>query len=250
MINTVIIDDEPHCIETLQNDLLKFCPQVTIVAAASSAKEGIIAIQEHKPELVFLDVEMPVINGFEMLKMLHPSLMPHIIFSTAYEKFAIDALRISAIDYLLKPIDRIELTRAIDRVGQMIDSQKDQKQHISNLLENERTITEQQKIALPVRDGYDFVALNDILYCKADGAYTTIKLVNDKTLLMSKQLGELELSFPRNIFLRVHHSFLVNVQHIRQFKKTEGTYLIMNNGDTLSVSRSRKEEIMARLGIK
>lgn len=250
MIRAILIDDELHCIEALQNDLLRFCPQVTIAATGSSAKEGIIAIHEHKPDLVFLDIEMPVINGFEMLKMLERATMPHIIFSTAHEKFAIDALRISAIDYLLKPIDRNELTRAIDRVEQMINAQKDQKRHISNLLENEKTIIEQQKIAVPVRDGYDFITLSDILYCKADGAYTIIKLLNDKSLLLSKQLGELELSFPGNIFLRIHHSYLVNVQHIRQFKKTEGTYLIMNNGDTLSVSRSRKEDIMVRLGIK
>ncbi|MDQ0640270.1 two-component system LytT family response regulator [Pedobacter sp. W3I1] len=250
MIKTILIDDELHCIKALENDLVKFCPEIDVVATCTSAKAGIMAINEHRPELIFLDVEMPVMNGFEMLQLLDSSRIPHVIFSTAYQQFAIKALRASAIDYLLKPIDRVELKQAVDRATRLLSSENDQIRHVDNLLENQKMAVEQQKIALPMRDGYDFIALGDILYCKADGAYTLIVLSNGKTILLSKQLGELEPTFPDHLFARIHHSYLVNLRQISQFKKVDGAYLIMNNGDSLSVSRSKKEQLMQKLGLK
>jgi two-component system LytT family response regulator len=250
MIKTILIDDELHCITALKNDLTKFCPEIDVVATCTSAKAGIMAINEHRPELIFLDVEMPVINGFEMLQLLDSSRIPHVIFSTAYQQFAIKAFRASAIDYLLKPIDRVELTQAVDRMKRILISKNSQFNQVNNLLENEKKTIEEQKIALPMRDGYDFIALGDILYCKADGAYTVIVLSNGKTILLSKQLGELEPTFPDHLFMRIHHSYLVNLRHISQFKKVDGGHLIMNNGDSLSVSRSRKDQLMQKLGLK
>lgn len=249
MINAIIIDDEIPCIIALQNDLKMFCPQVNIIETCNTAKEGILSIKKHAPQLVFLDIEMPVINGFELLEMLGRDISFQLIFTTAYEHFATRAFRVSAMDYLLKPVDSNDLIQAVNRAQKAIDAHQNPDQQIGNLLDNNQLPAEQQKIALPNREGYDFITPADILYCQADGAYTRIILKDTRKLLLSKSLGETELLLPASLFERIHHSYLINITQIRQLKKTEGTFLIMNNGDQLSVSRSKKEQLMRRIGI-
>lgn len=249
MIKSIIIDDEPNCITALQNDIKMFCPEVTVMAGCHSAKEGMLCIKRNIPDLVFLDVEMPWMNGFEMLEILDKEINFQIIFTTAYDQFAAKAFRVSAVDYLLKPIDSNDLINAIAKVKKALYD-KEGHQKISNLLQNTKAPAEQQRIAIPNREGYEFVPINEIIYCKANGAYTDIILLNNKKLLLSKSLGETEDLLPAEIFERIHHSLIVNTLHINQYKKTSGSSIVMNNGDELSVAKSKKDQLLLRLGIK
>lgn len=248
MIKAIIVDDEIRCIKTLQNDLKMFCPDVEIVDTCQSAKEAMLSIKRNNPNLIFLDVEMPWMNGFEMLEVMG-DIHFHIIFTTAYDQFAAKAFRVSAVDYLLKPIDSIDLVSAVGKVGKALN-EKQGNSNIQNLLHNSKSTAIQQKIAVPTRDGFDFLLVSDIIYCKANGSYTDIVLTEGKKILLSKSLGETEQMVPMEIFERVHHSILVNVQHIKQFIKTSGTFIVMDNGDELNVSKSKKDQLLVRLGIK
>lgn len=248
MISAILIDDELHCVAALQHDLKMFCPDVQVVDACHSAKEGILSIRKHQPQLVFLDVEMPWMNGFEMLEILGDSTGFQTIFTTAYSEFAARAFRVSAVDYLLKPIDGNDLMTAVAKAAKGVVNGK-QNLNITNLLNNARQAADQQKIAVHTREGYDFVPVNEIIYCKAEGAYTYIMLPGKK-MVVSKPLGEMEQSLPEQLFERIHHSLLVNLQHINSLRKSEGLTLIMDNGEELPVSRARKDKLMERMGIK
>ena len=248
MIRSIIIDDEQHCIKALLSDLQKHCSSIEVVEACSSAKEGMMAIKKLNPDLVFLDVEMPWMNGFEMLEVLG-EINFSIIFTTAHDEFAAKAFRISAVDYLLKPIDANDLKAAVQKVEKKMD-EGSSVQHISNLLRNMRQTSAEQKIALPQREGYEFVDVSSILYCTAEGAYTKIFNKEKKTMLISRTLGDVEELLPPEMFQRIHHSTLVNVTFIAQFLRTDGGYVVLKNGEKLSVSKAIKEMLLARLGLK
>jgi len=249
MIRAIIIDDELNCIKTFQNDLKMFCPDVTVIDTCQSAKEGLLSIKHNKPDLIFLDIEMPWMNGFEMLELIDKEINFQIIFTTAYDQFAVKAFKVSAVDYLLKPVDSDDLLNAIEKVKKAM-RENEGKNNITNLLQNNKTPVEHQKIAIPNREGYEFVPVDEIIYCKANGAYTEIVLNYNKKILLSKPLGETEEMLPAELFERIHHSILVNIHHINQYKKTTGSYIIMNNGDELNVSKSKKEQLLIRLGVK
>ena len=248
MIKSIIIDDEQHCIKALLSDLQLHCSAIEVVEACSSAKEGMMAIKKLNPDLVFLDVEMPWMNGFEMLEVLG-ELNFSIIFTTAHDEFAAKAFRISAVDYLLKPIDANDLKAAVQKVEKKMD-EGSSVQHISNLLRNMRQSSAEQKIALPQREGYEFVDVSSILYCTAEGAYTKIFIEGKKTMLISRTLGDVEELLSPEMFQRIHHSTVVNVSYISQFLRTDGGYVVLKNGERLSVSKAKKEMLMARLGLK
>ena len=248
MIRSIIIDDEQHCIRALLNDLLKNCPSVEVLESCNSAKEGMLSIKKHKPDLIFLDVEMPWMNGFEMLELLG-DLSSSIIFTTAHDEFAAKAFRISAVDYLLKPVDANDLKTAVQKVERKM-SEGGSLEHISNLLRNIRQPSGDQKIALPQREGYEFVEVSSILYCLAEGAYTKVVLENKRSMLISRALGDVEELLPPDMFQRIHHSSLVNVSYISQFLRTDGGYVVLGNGEKLAVSKSKKDSLMERLGLK
>lgn len=248
MIRSVIIDDEQHCIKSLQSDLLRYCPMVEVMDACHSAKDGIMSIKKNNPDLVFLDVEMPWMNGFEMLELLG-EINFSIIFTTAHDEFAAKAFRISAVDYLLKPIDANDLKAAVQKVEKKMD-EGSSLQHISNLLRNMHQPSSNHKIALPQREGFEFVEVSSIIYCHAEGAYTKVFIEDKKTMLISRTLGDVEELLPPELFQRIHHSTLVNVSYISQFLRTDGGYVVLNNGEKLSVSKAKKEMLMARLGLK
>ena len=248
MANAIIVDDEAHCVSALMEDLKKYCPQIHITGTCNSAKEAMLTIKKQKPDLVFLDIEMPWMNGFEMLEIME-EINFDIIFVTAYDKFAAKAFRLSAIDYLLKPIDSNDLKEAIEKYFNKKEH-KHKNIKIENLLHNIKQPEHQQKIALPNRDGYEFVALAQILYIEARGSYTNIVLTNNNKILVSKTLGDIEELLPEEIFLRIHHSTLINQNHVTHFIRTDGSYVIMTNGEKLIVSRARKDEVLQRLGLK
>jgi two-component system, LytTR family, response regulator len=248
MIRSIVIDDEQHCVRSLLSDLQQHCPSIEVVEACSSAKEGMMAIKKLNPDLVFLDVEMPWMNSFEMLEVLG-EIKFSIIFTTAHDEFAAKAFRISAVDYLLKPIDANDLKAAVQKVEKKMD-EGSSVQHISNLLRNMRQSNTEQKIALPQREGYEFVDISSIIYCTAEGAYTKIFIEGKKTMLISRTLGDVEELLSPEMFQRIHHSTVVNVSFISQFLRTDGGYVVLKNGEKLSVSKAKKEMLMARLGLK
>ena len=248
MIKAIIIDDEQHCIKALLNDLQKNCPAIEVLGVCPSAKEGIMSIKKNNPDLVFLDVEMPWMNGFEMLEVLG-EINFSVIFTTAHDEFAARAFRISAVDYLLKPIDANDLKAAVQKVEKKLDEGSNL-QHISNLLRNMKQPSSDQKIALPQREGYEFVDVSSIIYLSAEGAYTKVLMQEKKSMLISRTLGDVEELLPPELFQRIHHSTLVNVSYISQFLRTDGGYVVLKNGEKLSVSKAKKEMLMARLGLK
>jgi two-component system LytT family response regulator len=248
MIKAIIIDDEQHCIDALVADLSKHCGNVEVAARCCSGKEGILAIKKHKPRLIFLDVEMPWMNGFEMLEMLdHIDFC--IIFTTAYDKFAAKAFRISAVDYLLKPVDAEDLKAAIYKAEEKILSSAGVV-NIQNLLHNMSQPAQHQKIALPNRDGYEFVPVNSILYCGAEGAYTKVVFSDKHSLLISRTLGDIEEMLPPEIFIRIHHSTIVNLDAVTHFVRADGGYVVMNTHEKLMVSKARKEVLLEKMGLK
>lgn len=249
MISAIIIDDEKHCVDALAADLARHCNNVEVLAKCVSAKEGVLAIKKLKPRLIFLDVEMPWMNGFEMLEMLdHIDFC--IIFTTAYDKFAAKAFRISAVDYLLKPVDATDLKAAVKKAEEKISSSAGIL-NIRNLLQNIRQPAQQQKIALPSRDGYEFAQVNSILYCNAEGAYTKVVFSDQKhSMLISRTLGDIEEMLPPEIFIRIHHSTIVNINAVTHYIRTDGGYVVMNTHEKLMVSKSRKDALLNRLGLK
>ena len=248
MIRSIVIDDEQHCVRSLLSDLQQHCPAIEVVEACFSAKEGMMAIKKLNPDLVFLDVEMPWMNGFEMLELLG-DINFSIIFTTAHDEFAAKAFRISAVDYLLKPIDANDLKAAVQKVEKKMD-EGSSVQHISNLLRNMRQTSAEQKIALPQREGYEFVDVATIIYCQAEGAYTKIFINEKKPMLISRTLGDVEELLSPEMFQRIHHSTVVNVNYIAQFLRTDGGSVVLKNGEKLSVSKAKKDMLMARLGLK
>jgi two-component system LytT family response regulator len=248
MIKAIIIDDEQHCINALMTDLSKHCGNVELAAKCISAKEGIMSIKKEKPDLVFLDIEMPWMNGFEMLEVFD-EIDFSIIFTTAHNEFAAKAFRISAVDYLLKPIDAADLKAAVKKVEEKIHQQQGQA-NIENLLRNIKQPSSQQKIALPYKDGYEFIEVKHIIYCQAEGAYTKVFLDNKKCILVSRTLGDIEELLPADLFQRIHHSTVVNLGFVTHFVRSDGGYVKLQTGEQLVVSKSKKEHLLEHLGLK
>jgi two-component system LytT family response regulator len=247
MIRSLIIDDEQNCIDSLAFDLQKHCKEVEIVESCTSPKLGLVAIRKQKPDLVFLDVQMPWMNGFEMLEVLE-EINFAIIFTTAYDQFAAKAFRLSAIDYLLKPVDVTDLKEAVKKVALKI-AHKTDATNIDNLLHNINNPEAKHRIAFAGREGYEFVEIATIVYAQAEGAYTHVFLNTKRKLVISKTLSDIEEMLPPTQFQRIHHSTLVNLTHVTHFFKTDGGYVVLDNGEKLVVSKSKKEDLMGRLGL-
>ena len=248
MMRAMIIDDEMNCIETLAFDIGKYCPTVEIIATATSPKQGLLDIKRIKPDLVFLDVQMPWMNGFEMLELLD-EINFVTIFTTAHDSFAARAFRLSAVDYLLKPVDNRELQEAVIKAEEKIRL-KTGKDQINNLLQNIRMPENSQRIAFPGRDGFEFIEADRIIYAKAEGSYTHVFLTDKRKLVISKTLSDIEEILSGHSFHRIHHSILVNLHHVTHLLKTDGGYVVLDTGEKLPVSKSKKDFLMERLGLK
>lgn len=246
-MKAIIIDDEQNCIESLAFDLKTYCPQVEVLDSCQSAKQGLLAIKNLQPELVFLDVQMPWMNGLEMLEVLGVVNFA-IIFTTAHDEFAARAFRLSAVDYLLKPIAANDLQEAVKRAAIRLHQQAGDG-HISNLLHNIHN-PESQRIAFSSREGFEFIEIGKIIYAQAEGAYTHVFLEGKRKLVISKVLSDIEEMLPASRFLRIHHSTLVNLSHVTHLLKSDGGYVVMDNGEKFAVSKSRKETLMEKLGLK
>ena len=244
MLKAILIDDEPECLRTLEADLRQYCPEVEILACCNSGKAGVKSIHRLEPDVVFLDIDMPFINGFEVLEMM-PNIDFEVIFTTAYDKYALQAFKISAVDYLLKPVAPEELQKAVQKAKILREKGNAAKQ-IQFLVEQLKDIENNtvRRVALPTQDGFEFVLLDDILYCQSDGAYTYVFLNQNKKIYISKNLRYLEDALCDFHFFRVHNSFIINLHHVQRYSRTDGGRIIMKNGAEVKVSRSKKDELM------
>ncbi|MGD1846391.1 MAG: LytR/AlgR family response regulator transcription factor [Salibacteraceae bacterium] len=234
-IRTLIVDDEEGARESLANIIAKYFEQIKVVGKADSAKTGYEKIIELKPDLVFLDIEMPFGNAFDLLARFD-EIDFDIIFVTAYDHYAINAIKFSALDYLLKPIDIEDLKAAITRLEKKRkDTNVDERLNV--FLQNLRGSNRTKKVAIPESDGLIFVELEKIVRCESDGNYTSITLVGGKRIIASRTLGEYEELFLHERFFRVHRSHLINLNHIKRYIKGEGGYVIMDDDSQVEVSR-------------
>lgn len=243
MIRCILIDDESDSLEVMEWMLKTYCPQVKIEAVCNSAEKGIAEINRLKPDLIFLDIEMPNMNGFDMLEQFD-ELFFDIVFVTAYDQFAIKAFRYSALNYLLKPVGEDDLIETIQRIEKrkVIPSKEQMETLMQNIKqESKQTVS---RIALTTSDGMLFVATQDIIFCTSDNNYTTVVLTGGKKILISKTLKDIDETLSGPDFYRIHNSFLVNINHIKKFVRGDGGYVIMDDGTTVSISRNKKQEFL------
>src|SRR5688500_3951276 len=244
MIRAIIVDDEPYCCEALAT-LLEDGKDVELMAICHNARDALIAIQKYSPDLVFLDVEMPKMNGFEMLEQL-PSINFEIIFTTSYDRYALKAIRFSAIDYLLKPIDSQELQKAIQKVIQR--SQKPIAEQLEILMQKfHQPSTPINKIAMPTMEGLQMIPVDSIISCQSDSNYTILLLKNNKKIVASRTLKEIEELLEEHSFARVHRCYLVNLNEVEKYVKGEGGYLVMSDCTIIDVARNKKEVLLKKL---
>lgn len=248
MIKAIIIDDEPDCCEVLSLLLERYCPEVKVEAICYSAEDGIEKITGHSPQLVFLDIEMPHMNGFELLEIL-PQIDFEIIFTTSYDQYAIKAIRFSALDYLLKPIDREELQIAVKKVTSRLHHPLPQQLEIL-MQKFHHQANKVNRIALPTMEGLQLIALDSIISCASKSNYTILSMKENQKLTISRTLKDIEEMLEDYNFLRVHNSYLVNVNEIRKYIRGEGGSLIMSDGSSIDVSRSKKDLLLKKIQLR
>jgi len=245
MITAIIVDDEPYSCESLATLLERYCPDVKVLDICYSGVSALKSISEQKPQLLFLDIEMPHMNGFELLEKI-PDIDFELIFTTSYDQYAIKAFRFSALDYLLKPIDQDDLRKAVHKAINSADHVTPQQIKVLFERLNQPAITV-NKIAIPTMEGLQMIFVDSIISCSADRNYTVIILKNNQKIVASRTLKELEEMLEDYSFLRVHHSYLVNLNEVEKYVRGEGGYLLMSNGSNIDVSRSRKDFLLKKL---
>lgn len=245
-IRSIIIDDEPNNVENLQLIMAAHCPQVELIATAFSAADGIAAIKTHRPDLVFLDIQMPEASGFDVLKAF-AMVDFEIIFITAHDQYGIQAIKFSALDYLLKPINISELKLAINKAIEKIKSKK-KDQNIENLLEYIKMGQYvSPKIALPTLNEIMYVKVSAIIRCEASNNYTAFYLDNGETVLVCKTLKEFDELLQSHKFIRSHQSHLVNLDFVKSYLKEDGGMLLLTDGAKVPISRQNKDKIKNEL---
>lgn len=244
MINTIIIDDEQHCIDRLSGLLSEHCNHLVKIAGSyKSVREGIDAINALQPDLIFLDVQIGNETGFDLLKQLGKKNV-EVIFTTAFEKYAVQAFKFSAVDYLLKPVDPDDLKQAVDKLKEKIsfDESSKKMEVLLNNLKNIQGVA--KRIGIPTINGLVFLSVSDIIRCQSDVNYTTIFSKDNTKLMVAKTLKEFEELLTEYNFFRVHNSHLINLAYIKSYNKGKGGYVTMMDNSEVEVSTRRKEEFM------
>jgi len=244
-MNAVIIDDEQRAISILEMIVKEYCKQINIVGTALSVSNGIKIIKELNPDLVFLDIEMPEGNGFDVLQAFEKRSF-EVIFVTAYNHYALRAIKYAAADYILKPVDIDEVKLAVENIFERKTRDDKPKPNIDSLLLNIK-FGSIPKIAIPSIESTEFIPIDDILYLIADRSYCNIFLSNKRNIVASKSLSELEQLLPKEVFCRIHKSFLVNINYVNRYYKTDGGYVEMSDGKKFSISRAKKESFIEQL---
>lgn len=247
-IKAIIIDDEQDGRSVLMTLIKMYCPQIEIIGECSSGEQGLEMINELSPELVFLDIDMPGMNGFSLLKKIK-EITFEVIFVTAHHHYALKAIKHSALDYLLKPVDKTELIQAIDKFSKIDNGKVNER--MSFLLENEsKENTELSQIILNVREGYIFTDIHDIIRCEADGNYTLVYLKNGDKQLACKTLKEFENILSTNNFWRIHKSHLINLKYLKKYVKGDGGgNVVMSDNSEIEVSRRNKDAFLKQFNL-
>ena len=235
----IIVDDEQNNRENLAHLLVKHCPQVEVMAEAATVAEALPKIRQLKPEVIFLDIEMPHGNGFSLLEKLGP-VESKIIFVTAYDSYALNAIKFNALDYILKPIDPQELILAVEKLHTQPPLNQPPFQNLLSFLKGEN-----KRLALHLSDEIRLVELSEILRLEADNNYCRFFFKGDDNVLVSKHLGYYYELLKNEGFMRVHQSHLINPRYIRKYVKKDGGYLVMENGDEVPVSRTQRAHVLA-----
>ncbi|MEE4196963.1 MAG: LytTR family DNA-binding domain-containing protein [Bacteroidales bacterium] len=247
MRTCIIIDDEKNAREALEKIIQRyFSSQLQIVFIADSVKEGVFAINKYRPELVFLDIEMPEENGFKLFDYFDIYNF-EVIFTTAYKQYAIDAIKFAALDYLLKPINYIDLRDVLTRLEKKQNKSPNTAQieaFLSNLNHDPGNFN---KIALPTLDGFQMEKVNNIVYCQAEESYTKIFTNRNEAILVARNLKNIEEMLPEELFFRIHKSHLVNMNYIKSYSKTDGYKIKLDNGIELDVATRRNDEFLKAL---
>ncbi len=243
MLKAIIVDDEKISRDILSDYLLKYCPDVTIMEQCDSVKTGLIAIEKYQPDILFLDVEMPKGNGFDLLEQVK-DIHFETVFVTAFDNYAIQALNYSAAYYILKPVSIDELIAAVEKIK--VQKQKNTSGlHTKVLLENIKAKTlDQHKIVLPLQDGFEVVNIKDIVHCDAHDNFTDFYFVSKQKMMICRTLKFYEELLGESGFMRVHKSHLINLDHVSKYKRGKGGQLTMSNGSVIDVSPNKKDELM------
>jgi two-component system LytT family response regulator len=247
MIKAILIDDEQDAIESLSWEINRFCDNLEIIDSFTNPEDAISAINYLKPDCVFLDIEMPKMDGFQLLSQLKYRDFD-LVITTAYDNYALQAFKESAIDYLLKPIDSDDLKKVVKKILKNKSKNSlgvELKEVLDSIISNQKKST--SKIALPLSGKTIFVKLNEIYYCKSDGSYTTVYLNNNNKYLLSKKIKDVDAICNSDQLIRVHQSYLVNINYIKEYVKNEGYYLVLENKTTIPVSKSNRSSLKKAL---
>lgn len=242
-MKAIIIDDEKRARHLLSKLITDYCTHITTIEEASDLVSGVQLIKSSKPDLVFLDIEMPNQSGLDIVKYFPGSINFKIIFVTAYNQYAIDAFKLSAIDYLLKPVDIQELVEAVAKANKAI-KEHNLNEQLNNLRESLKLLSV-DKIALEIPKGILFTSHKDIVYFEADGMYTNVQLVNGKQKTICKPLKHFVEQLESNaMFFKCHRSYFINLKYVEELVKNDGDYLMMHNKKKIPISKSKKEQFL------
>ena len=242
-IKVIIVDDDLPSRRVLESFLDEYCSQVKVIAAIGSVAEAVEAIKNLQPNLVFLDIEMPGEDGFQLLNHFEdPDFM--IVFVTAYQEYAIRAFRSSAVDYLLKPIEIADLIQSVNKAQRLHELRSNYTQQIAALRSNLNQEQVTRRLALPVSDGYVFISIDDVIYLAANGSYTHVYLKDKKPLLISKKLYQLSEMITHPDMFKPHRSYIINLNHVVQYIRRDGGFIIMDNEKEIPLSTKRKDDFM------
>jgi len=247
MLTAIIIDDETSSRNSLKQKLANHCPEISIIGECENGEEGVANIEEKKPDIIFLDVEMPRMNGFTMLQQLTNRNF-EIIFITAYDHYALQAIKFSALDYLVKPVEIKDLKSAVEKAIQKrrISTGNERLEILLQNLMNDKK--ELQRIAIPSLEGFQFVETGNIIYLEANSNYTCFYLTNNTKITVAKTLKDFEELLPASVFIRIHHSYIINKSLVDKYINGKGGQVVMRNGVVLDVARRKKDEFMKAIG--
>ena len=245
LIKTLVVDDEPDAVSFIRSILLEYCPDLEFIGSASSADEGTMLIQELHPDLVFLDVEMPHGSGFDLL-----ARFPHkefsVVFITAFNLYALRAIKFSAVDYILKPINIGEFIEAVAKVTERRKQTIPANINYLELLENLKSVLP-TRLAIPTAEGMAYLNPHDIIRIEADRSYSWFYLIGDKKHLVSRNLKEYQDLLGERHFFRAHHSHLINLEHVKKYFRNDGGYIEMTDGSHVPVSRIKRELFLLQM---
>jgi two-component system LytT family response regulator len=242
LLKAILVDDEVSSLQNLQQKIVEFCPGIKVVATVQKPEEAIFLIRHHNPDVIFLDIEMPRMSGFRVLEELE-DVSAEIIFTTAYNHYAIDAIRISAFDYLVKPISVEDLQNAVKRLVVQHDRQTQEKLNVlkKSLQESK---SQEDRIAIPTSEGMEFINIKNIVRIESSSNYSKLYLLSGQTILVTRLLKDFEEMLLAYRFYRVHHSHLINLSYIKKYIRGEGGQVVMQNGDVIDVARRKKDEFL------